>query len=791
MNDLALATPVADLPRSAEASGVGAAVGRVTASTTARPSPTTDSPKLAPLAPTATAPPKPRAPDKLKPNKSQPDKSQPEKPKSDKRFLISDLCKQIETYLPREQVSEVYRAYLFSAEAHEGQARTTGEPYIFHPIAVARILADMRMDHKCLMAAILHDVVEDTSTQKEHLAEVFDDEIAELVDGVSKLTQIKFKTDAEKEAANFSKMMLAMTRDIRVILIKLADRLHNMRTMGVMPPEKRRRKSRETLDIYAPIANRLGINSMRLALEDFGFSHLWPWRHLVLDNAVNKARRGHHEMIASVETAIRRRLEQQSIAAEVVGREKHLYSIYCKMRDEGKSFRDLVDVFAFRVIVDSIDTCYRVLGIVHNLYKPVPGRFKDYIAIPKSNGYQSIHTVLFGPQGAKIEIQIRSTDMHRVAESGIASHWLYKTGGEHGKASALASDWLQNLLELQRDSGDPREFLEHVKIDLFPDDVYVFTPNGEIKVLPRGATAIDFAYAIHSDIGNTGVYAVIDRRPVPINSVLRSGQTVEISTMPSATPKIHWLKFVVTGKARANIRGFLKNMQQREAARLGRDLVNNELINLGLSLEDIDEACIDAYAKQTDASSAEAMFADIGLGNRMPLLVARRLASSDQPEPATVTPNDAAPKRQFAILGTEGMVMTFPGCCRPIPGDQIAGLFNPGKGIVVHRLECRNLGDYEAKRGSWVDLQWAERPSGDFITEIRIEVEDQRGALASIATAIAEAGSDIATIQSRDKAGGASTLDFQIKVQSRQHLARIVRQLRKIPLILRITRLCR
>lgn len=715
----------------------------------------------------------------------------PVNPKSDNRFLISDLCKQLESYLPREQISEIYRAYLFSAEAHEGQSRTSGEPYIFHPIAVARILADLRMDHKCLMAAILHDVVEDTGTKKEHIAEVFDDEIAELVDGVSKLTLITFKTDAEKEAANFSKMMLAMTRDIRVILIKLADRLHNMRTMGVMPPEKRRRKSRETLDIYAPIANRLGINSIRLALEDFGFSHLWPWRHFVLSNAVEKVRCGHHEMVASVEDAIRRRLEQQGIAAEVSGREKHLYSIYCKMRDEGKSFRDLVDVFAFRVIVDSIDTCYRVLGLVHNLYKPLPGRFKDYIAIPKSNGYQSIHTVLIGPQGVKIEIQIRSNDMHRVAESGIASHWLYKTGGEHGKTPSLASDWLQNLLELQRDSGDPREFLEHVKIDLFPDDVYVFTPSGEIKVLPRGATAIDFAYAIHSDIGNTGVYAVIDRRPVPINSVLRSGQTVEITTMPSATPKTHWLKFVVTGKARAHIRGFLKNMQQQEAARLGRDLVNNELHNLGLSLAAISAEQINAYAKQTDASSADAMFADIGLGNRMPMLVARRLASTELTEPTTVPHNEAFPKQQLAILGTEGMVMTFPGCCRPIPGDHIAGLFSPGKGIVVHRLECRNLGDYNTKSSNWIDLQWAEVPSGDFITEIRIEVEDQRGALASIASAIAEAGSDIATIQSREKAGGASTLDFQIRVQSRSHLARILRRLRQIPLVLRITRLCR
>jgi len=715
-----------------------------------------------------------------------------QRPPSRPRFLISDLCAYLDTYLLPEQVSEVYRSYLFGAEAHHGQQRQTGEPYIYHPVAVARILAEMQMDYKCLMAAILHDVLEDTGMPKEELARHFDDEIAELVDGVSKLTQIDFRSRAEAQAASFRKMMLAMTRDIRVILIKLADRLHNMRTLGVMAPEKRRRISRETLEIYAPIANRLGINSMRLELEDHGFRHHWPWRYHALEGAVCRARQNQHELVGNVETAIRRRLAQEDISGDVFGREKHLYSIYRKMQEKARAFHDLVDVFAFRVTVDRVDTCYRVLGQVHNMYKPVPGKFKDYIAIPKSNGYQSLHTVLFGPHGMPIEVQIRTHDMQRIAEAGIAAHWLYKTSGEGGGAQALADDWLKNLLEMQRDAGDSQEFLEHVKIDLFPDEVYVFTPKGRIMVLPKGATVVDFAYAIHSDVGNTCVAARIDRRLAPLRTPLHSGQTVEIINAPGAKPNAAWLNFVVTGKARANVRGYLKNLQRQEAEALGRRMLNAELAAFGTDLNRIGDDRLTAQAEQLGLAVKSLLFAEIGLGNRLPLLVARALVGADAAEQAAVpAAAQQGSSRRLAIRGTEGMVVHFARCCRPIPGDQITGLFSPGKGIVIHRCECRNLGEFQTRRDKWLEVEWAEDPKVEFATEIRVEVGNRRGALATIAAAIAEQGSNIENVQSRDKDGMTTTLDFTINVKGRSHLAVIMRRLRQIPLVMRIVRLAR
>jgi RelA/SpoT family (p)ppGpp synthetase len=710
------------------------------------------------------------------------------------RYLISDLCTYLESYLSTEQVAEIYRAYLFGAEAHEGQRRKSGEPYIYHPVAVARILAEMRMDANCLIAAILHDVIEDTPVAKEQVAAAFGEEVADLVDGVSKLSQIDFESRAEAQAASLQKMLLAMTRDIRVILIKLADRLHNMRTLGSMRPESRRRISRETLDIFAPIAYRLGINRIRVELEELGFAHHWPWRHGVLERAVHQASGAHSELLDTVETALKRRLTEEDIPGVVEGRRKNLYSIYRKMRDKHRPFSEVVDVFGFRVTVDRIDTCYRVLGQVHNLYKPVPGRFKDYIAIPKANGYQSLHTVLFGPQSIRVEIQIRTEQMQSNAESGIAAHWMYKSGSQTlGTPPVLAQEWLQNLLEMQRGAGNSVEFLEHVKVDLFPDEVYVFTPKGRILTLKRGATPVDFAYAIHSDVGNTCVAARIDRRLAPLSTPLRSGQTVEIITAPGARPNPAWLNFAVTGKARASIRGFLKNIKQFEAEALGRRLLNAEFAGLGMDLDQVDPIRIAAYLTDAGLPSSEALLADVGLGNRLPMLVARRLTGPEGSEPTECIPadTDAHHPHRLAIRGTEGMVVSFARCCRPIPGDGVTALFSPGRGIVVHRSDCRNLGSLESKRDMRLDVEWAPELDGEFPVEIRVEVGNRRGALAIVAGAIAEQGCNIENVHSREKDGMTSALELLVAVRGRQHLARIMRRLRQIPLVMRIVRVTR
>ncbi|MCW8943230.1 MAG: bifunctional GTP diphosphokinase/guanosine-3',5'-bis pyrophosphate 3'-pyrophosphohydrolase [Sedimenticola sp.] len=704
------------------------------------------------------------------------------------RFLISDLCAYLESYLSVEQVREVYRSYVFSAEAHEGQKRLSGEPYIYHPLAVARILADIRLDYRCLMAAIMHDVLEDTSVTKAQLEEEFGEEVTTLVDGVSKLNQINFPSKAEAQAASFRKMLLAMTQDIRIILIKLADRLHNMRTLEVMRPEKCRRIARETLEIYAPIAHRLGIYRLRTELEELCFAAYWPMRYRALKEAVRAARGNRKEVMSNIDAALVGRLEQEGIVGVVRGREKHLYSIYTKMRDKKRSFSEVVDVYAFRIIVDRLDTCYRVLGVVHNLYKPVPGRFKDYIAIPKANGYQSLHTLLFGPHGLPIEIQIRTVEMDRMADSGIAAHWLYKSSeNQSGMAQADASNWLKNLLELQKDAGDSMEFLEHVKVDLFPDEVYVFTPRGKIMVLAKGATVIDFAYAVHSDVGNHTVAARVDRHMVPLRTRLYSGQTVEVITSETANPSAAWLNFVVTGKARANIRGYLKNLRHQEAITLGRRLLNKELAQHELNIDQIPLESLAQLLKDFHLTTKDTLLEEIGLGNRMPFLVARRLIDSaiDLPKgEATVPSADAAP---LAITGTEGMVVRFGKCCRPLPGDEIVAIFNPGKGIVVHRHECRNLGDFR-KSDSWLDVNWEKEPVGDFTTEIKVDVGNKRGALAAVASAISEMGANIKNVVMEERDGLTSTLHFIVAVDSRKHLANIMRRLRLLKTVLRIHR---
>ncbi len=700
------------------------------------------------------------------------------------RFKIADLCHYLEGYLPSEQVREVYRAFMYGAEAHDGQRRLSGEPYIYHPLAVARILAEMRMDYKCIMAALLHDVIEDTGIPKDEVTRVFDEEIADLVDGVSKLTQIDFKSKAEAQAANFRKMLLAMTRDIRVILIKLADRLHNMRTIGPIRRDKARRIARETLEIYAPIANRLGINSMRVRLEELAMATYWPWRYRVLENAVRALRGNRKEVLGGIEVAIRQRLRQEGIAGEVSSREKHLYSIYEKMRDKRLALSEIADVFAFRIVVDKVDTCYRALGAAHNLCKPVPGRFKDYIALPKPNGYQALHTVLFGPHGLLVEIQIRTEEMHRIAEAGIAAHWQYKARDMGTSPVKLASEWLQHLLELQKGSGNSVEFLEHVKLDLFPDEVFVFTPRGQILVLPKHATVIDFAYAVHSDVGNHCVGARIDRRFAPLHTRLRNGQTIEIVTAPGANPNPAWLDFVVTSKARANIRNFLKQLQRQEAVELGRRLLDKELEAQGRVLSTFTEDEIGATLARFNLRSLNDLLEEIGLGNRMPLMVALRLVGAEsafgQPEPA--------PSGPLAIKGTEGMVVKFAKCCRPIPGDPVTALFSPGKGLVVHHQGCPNLGEFRKTGNAWLDVRWADGVQGEYPTEIKVEVGNQRGVLATVASAIAELGSNIENVRSEERDGLTSTLRFVVNVHGRQHLAQIMRRLRAISTVMRISR---
>ena len=702
-------------------------------------------------------------------------------------FRISHLCEMLDKYLEPDQIAEVYRAYLFGAEMHDGQHRNSGEPYIYHPLAVARILVEMRMDHKSIIAAILHDVIEDTPTAKEQLVSLFGSEVAELVDGVSKLTHIEFGSRREAQAENFRKMMLAMTRDIRVILIKLADRLHNMRTLTSMSQEKRRRIARETLEIYAPIANRLGMNQVRLELEDLGFAALYPLRSRVLADHIRKVRGNRKEIVKKIELSLTERLRQENLQSVVIGREKHLYSIYQKMSGKHLSFNEVTDVYAFRIIVASVDMCYRVLGAVHNLYKPVPGKFKDYIAIPKANGYQSLHTVLFSPYGVPIEVQIRTEDMHKVAEGGIAAHWLYKSGDEAGSnAAARARQWLHNVLEIQQHAGNSVEFLENVKIDLFPDEVYVFTPKGEIRVLPSGATAIDFAYAVHTDVGNRCVAVKIDRRLTPLRTELHNGQTVEIITSPGARPNPAWLNFVQTVKARSNIRNYLKNLKQDEAIRLGRHLLNKSLEPYEYDVEKLDELRIAKVLREFNLASLDNLLEEIGLGNQMSIVIARAFMYGEEERSSTAGEKERP--RPLAIKGTEGTVVTYAKCCRPIPGDPILGFVSSGRGIVIHSQTCKNVAEYRDRPEKWIDVEWEDKVEGDFPVELRLLVQNQRGVLATVAAVIAETESNIESVSIDERDGTQSELRFTVTVKNRVHLARVMRRLRHLDKVMRIYR---
>jgi guanosine-3',5'-bis(diphosphate) 3'-pyrophosphohydrolase len=697
----------------------------------------------------------------------------------------SQLMLHIQGYLKPEDVEQVIAAYRFSAAAHEGQLRVSGEPYVSHPVSVACILASLHLDTPTLTAALLHDVMEDTEVSKQHIAERFGKLVAELVDGVSKLDKIEFQTATHAQAENFRKMLLAMSQDVRVILIKLADRLHNMETMDVMAPDKQRRIARETLEIYAPIANRLGLNRIYQELEDLGFKYLYPMRYRVLSKAVKAARGNRKEVVNKVLDEIKKRLLEQHIEAEVTGREKHIFSIYKKMLRKVGTFSQVYDIYGFRVIVKDTPTCYLALGALHGLYKPIPGKFKDYIAIPKANGYQSLHTTLFGPFGTPIEIQLRSREMHNIADAGVAAHWLYKSSdAELSALQQQTHQWLQRLLEIQSESSDSVEFLEHFKVDLFPDEVYVFTPHGKILALPKGATAVDFAYAVHTDIGNCCVAVKVNHELAPLRTELRNCDHVEIITASHAKPNPVWLNYVVTGKARSHIRHFLKTMQSEESARLGERMLNQALRALHADPAGIDDARWEKLMRDYGVKSRQEILTDIGLGIRLNVMVARQLLAL-----AETQGGSGKPLGSITIRGLEGMAVQFAKCCRPIPGDPIIGYINKGKGLVVHTHDCPSIRKFRVDPDKWMDVEWDPDIARLFKVNLKLAVANQPGVLAKIASGIAGAGSNIDNVGMEESDDSAYTnMHFTVQVENRAHLARLMRGLRKIQEVVRISR---
>lgn len=704
------------------------------------------------------------------------------------------LQNELDKYLDSHQLQNIHDAFQLGKTAHEGQKRYTGEDYITHPIAVATILAEMHMDPSTIVAAILHDVLEDTHITKADITARFGKEIADLVDGVTKLTQIEFESRAEAQAENFRKMIMAMARDIRVILIKLADRLHNMRTIGDLPRQKRQRIAKETLEIFAPIANRLGMHAFRVELEDLGFSILYPLRYRILKEAVLKARRNRSEMMSLINQEIENAFKKNNLRVRTINsREKHLYSIYKKMHDKHLSFSEVMDVYGFRVIVDKVDTCYRVLGILHNLYKPITQRFKDYIAIPKANGYQSLHTVLFGPYGVPIEIQIRTDEMHKMAEFGISAHWLYKTEKIMlSETQQRAQEWLKGVLEMHSSSKNSLEFIENVKTDLFPDEVYVFTPKGSILELPAGATSVDFAYAIHSDIGDTCVAAKVDKRLTPLSTQLVNGQQVEIITAAGARPNPAWLNFIVTGKARSKIKHFLKKQKREESIDLGKRLVEKALLAFGLTLSQIPENILESVTKAAKLESIQHYFEDVGIGNRTALLAARQIAklcdvveeSHSEEEVHLHTHHQA-----LAIKGTEGIVVTFAKCCRPIPGDPIGGYIESGQGLLVHVEHCPVLEKFHHNPERYVSLHWEKKVYGDFPVDIGVDILNIRGSLASLALTISEADSNIINIKAEEFDEHDFSVNMTVTVHDRPHLAKVLRKIRNNKNVIHVKRI--
>ncbi len=697
---------------------------------------------------------------------------------------LRHLIETLESYLPEDQIETVMLAYEFGAAAHDGQKRQSGEDYISHPVAVAQELADMHLDAQAIAAAILHDVVEDTEASILEIEDKFGAEVTILVDGVSKLDQIQFRSRAEAQAESFRKMMLAMIEDIRVILVKLADRLHNMQTLDAMPAKKKARIARETLDIYAPIANRLGINRFKVELEDLGFRHLYPMRYRVLDKALRRSKGSQRQMVKRISDEFSKTLADEGIKADVIGREKHLYSIYKKMLEKKRLLGDVVDVYGFRIIVEDVNDCYKVLGLVHGLYKPMPGRFKDYVAIPRINGYQSLHTTLFGPKGQPLEVQIRTRHMDSVAESGVASHWQYKAEEKSDATpQRRARDWLGKLAELQR-SGTSEEFLESVKVDLFPDKIYVFTPKGDIMPLPKGSTTIDFAYAVHTDIGNRCVAAKIDRGLVPLRTPLQNGQTVEIVTSRGAKPNPNWLTFVRTAKARTAIRNHMKSMRSSESVDLGKRLLDRSLKDLDSSIRKVGKVRMKSALDELDLNSNEDLFEQIGLGERLAPLTARFLVGVN--EEGETEPDTAS----LVIAGTEGMVVSYARCCHSIPGDEVMGYLSSGRGIVIHRNNCGNLSNFRKQPEKWISVGWEDNIDREFASQIHVDTYNKPGVLAEVAATIGDAGSNIEQVSVLGRHEDCSVLSFLLQVRDRTHLAQIMRSVRKMPSVIRAARDC-
>jgi GTP diphosphokinase / guanosine-3',5'-bis(diphosphate) 3'-diphosphatase len=704
---------------------------------------------------------------------------------------IAEFTRHLGHYLPPPDVALVERAFEFSESAHRGQFRKSGEPYITHPLAVASILSEWQLDAEGLAAALLHDVMEDTSVTRTELESTFGKPVAAIVDGLSKLDQIEFATREDAQAESFRKMLLAMARDVRVILIKLADRLHNMRTLDAMAPTHRKRIARETLDIYVPIANRLGLNALFLELQDLSFKHLYPLRYRILAHAIKTARGNRREVMNRLLEVIRDGFARAGVAAVVTGREKTVYSVYKKMREKHYTFSQVFDIYGVRVLVADKSTCYAALGVLHELYKPIPGKFKDYIAIPKANGYQSLHTTLFGPFGTPLEAQLRTHDMHRVAEAGVAAHWLYKAGGPLDLAEAQREThrWLQSLLDIQSESRDSKEFLEHVKGDLFPDEIYLFTPKGKIMALPRGATAVDFAYGVHTDIGHHCVAARINYELLPLRTELKNGDHVEILTSPTARPNPSWLSFVATGKARSRIRHYLKGLQQKESAALGERLLNQALATLKVEPDAITWDRWEALQKEYGSKTQLDILADIGLGKRLSFVVAQALTRpvGKAEEPASMAAG--ATKTALTLRGVEGVAIQYAKCCRPVPGDAIIGQFRKGQGLIVHSRDCATLRKQRFDGGELVDVEWAPDVQGVFDSGVRVLVADRRGLLAELATSIGDADANIDTVSmERADGGGDVAMFFGVQVRDRRHLANVMRALRRIPDVHRVQR---